>query len=629
LIENGEGYFKNNLVTLATKAKMSSDQLKQSTEAQIMAMAQCMQGWIEQHTVNSITDLAAFYKAYSEIPDNTTIDAFAKDQLLYDIYLALTRGFESNGIVVPATAMDYHLWFDENTYSLVSGDRITITDNSISNGNAVYRNNINNGSLAVTSTDYPPALWVASPNYSSRNATAITAVAVHTTQGAYSGTISWFQNTASNVSAHYVIRSSDGQVTQMVLEANKAWHIGSENPYTIGLEHEGFVAQTGWYTTAMYNSSAALVRDICTDNNINKTTCYNGASSSGTNLLSSAIKIKGHQHFPNQTHTDPGINWDWPLYYSLINPAPACAAPTTLNESYIGTAFANLNWTAVSGATGYIVSWKASTATVWNSATITNNYYTIAGLGAASSYDWKVATQCSAGTGAASVTQTFTTKASCYDAYENNNVYTAPAIYPSLNGGYVYGKICGSGDVDFFKITTTATSNINFTLATLPKNYDIETYTSTGTYLQGAYTTGTGSETLVLKSKPAGTYLFRIYGASAADNDAINDYRLSISTSAPTARIDDASAMEQLILGIQPNPAKDRAVISFTSTNTERVQIRIKDVQGTTRIQQTTNGTGGVQQITINTEALPNGIYVVQISNSKSLLLSKQLVINK
>src|SRR5262249_31697286 len=139
---------------------------------------------------------------------------------------------------------------------------------------------------------------------------------------------------------HYVVRSSDGQITQMVLEANKAWHVGSENAYTVGIEHEGYQAQNGWYTNAMYTASAALVRDICTDNGIDPlrtgywpwlgNTYYNQSSIPGA-----CTKVKGHQHYPNQTHNDPGPNWDWNYFYKLVNsPAPAATVYTTASGNF-------------------------------------------------------------------------------------------------------------------------------------------------------------------------------------------------------------------------------------------------------------------------------------------------------
>lgn len=191
------------------------------------------------------------------------------------------------------------------------------------------------------STDYGPAIWnpAASCNYNvGRGGTAISAVVIHDMEGSYAASIAWFQNCSSVVSAHYCLRSSDGQITQMVLEADKAWHVGSENGYTIGLEHEGYVAQTGWYTTAMYTSSAALVRDICASGyGINPLRTYDGPSCSGSTsscLQGSCIKIKGHQMYPNQTHTDPGPNWDWYTYYTLVNNAPTVNTVTTASGTF-------------------------------------------------------------------------------------------------------------------------------------------------------------------------------------------------------------------------------------------------------------------------------------------------------
>ncbi|MFK4089182.1 N-acetylmuramoyl-L-alanine amidase [Kribbella sp. NPDC020789] len=158
---------------------------------------------------------------------------------------------------------------------------------------------------SVDAVDYPGAIWNAacSCNYTVGRTQAITTIVIHVTQGSYAGTISWFKNSAAKVSAHYVIRSSDGQVTQMVAEKDKAWHVGTENGYTIGIEHEGYVDQPSWFTDAMYRSSAALTRNIADRRGIPKDRAH----------------IKGHSELPNQTHTDPGPNWDWTYYMQLVN----------------------------------------------------------------------------------------------------------------------------------------------------------------------------------------------------------------------------------------------------------------------------------------------------------------------
>jgi hypothetical protein len=158
---------------------------------------------------------------------------------------------------------------------------------------------------SVAAVDYPGAIWNAAStsNYRVGRTAAITTIVVHVTQGSYAGTISWFRNPSAKVSAHYVIRSSDGQVTQMVAEKDTAWHVRTENPYTIGIEHEGWVDQPSWFTDAMYRSSAALTRNIADRRGIPKDRAH----------------IKGHNEMPNNDHTDPGPNWNWTYYMQLVN----------------------------------------------------------------------------------------------------------------------------------------------------------------------------------------------------------------------------------------------------------------------------------------------------------------------
>jgi len=183
--------------------------------------------------------------------------------------------------------------------------------------------------IQVNRYDQPGVSVVAAPtcNKGSRNGTAVSAVTVHVAQGTYAGTIAWFLNCNSSVSAHYVIRSSDGQITQMVAESERAFHVGTENPYTVGIEHEGYVSNPVWFTDTLYGSSAWLVSGICGRHGIptGRTAWWPwtaGSIFNQTGRPGSCTRVKGHQHFPNQTHTDPGPHWDWERYYRRINPPP-------------------------------------------------------------------------------------------------------------------------------------------------------------------------------------------------------------------------------------------------------------------------------------------------------------------
>lgn len=158
-------------------------------------------------------------------------------------------------------------------------------------------------------TDYPDATaYPASPeNYSPAdrpNSTPVNKIVIHVAQGSWEGSISWFQNPAAKVSAHYVVRSSDGAIAQSVRESDIAWHAGhwDYNETSIGVEHEGYVDEATWFTEEMYASSARLVADIATRYNIPVDRAH----------------IIGHDEVPGTDHTDPGPHWDWNHYLELV-----------------------------------------------------------------------------------------------------------------------------------------------------------------------------------------------------------------------------------------------------------------------------------------------------------------------
>ncbi|WP_433235199.1 N-acetylmuramoyl-L-alanine amidase [Streptosporangium sp. CA-135522] len=187
----------------------------------------------------------------------------------------------------------------------------------------------------VASADYPDAAWVAasSSNYtaSSRPSSyAVDRVIIHVTQGSYAGTISWFQNPSAQVSAHYVVRSSDGAITQMVREKDIAWHAGnwSYNTRSVGIEHEGYVSDASWFTDAMYRASAALTRNICDRYGIPKDRSH----------------ILGHVEVPGADHTDPGPYWDWNKYMQYVTGGGTPSWTTTVDNATAGKFAASANW---------------------------------------------------------------------------------------------------------------------------------------------------------------------------------------------------------------------------------------------------------------------------------------------
>jgi hypothetical protein len=322
LVEDGKGVFRNNLLRVSELSGYSVSDIKKDPRINILAYAKAYSRLKENKYArisNAPEAQLELVKDLSELTNTKPTDQFAMDAQAYSVLTFLTNPEYAKQFRFPNYKVNLATVFGEANLRVLSSQKITL------NGEAVtsIEGNTYQARMAGPCYDVPGVLWVTSPNYSSRSGTAITAVTVHTMQGSYAGSISWFQNTSANASAHYMVRSSDGQITQMVCEADKAWHVGSENPYTIGIEHEGYIDNASWYTTAMYNASASIVRDVVASGyGINGLRTYNGPSCSGSSStcqLGACVKVKGHQHFPNQSHTDPGPNWNWDLYYNLIN----------------------------------------------------------------------------------------------------------------------------------------------------------------------------------------------------------------------------------------------------------------------------------------------------------------------
>ncbi|EYF04209.1 Negative regulator of beta-lactamase expression [Chondromyces apiculatus DSM 436] len=171
--------------------------------------------------------------------------------------------------------------------------------------------------------DYANSIWRASPNYNARpSGSTPRMIIIHSCEGAYSGCWGWLVNTASGVSAHYVVNESGSEISQLVRESNRAWHIGatydknlnggaeaalhgtSSNNFTVGIEHAGYASQASW-ATGVIDASAALSCDITKAHGIPRDSYH----------------IVAHGRLQPSTRVDPGPNWPWTTYLNKINTA--------------------------------------------------------------------------------------------------------------------------------------------------------------------------------------------------------------------------------------------------------------------------------------------------------------------
>ena len=330
-LRNGEYGYVNQVDAAAKALGVQAQDLVDSVELNILATAaliskQIKYSGFKKIKLEDMAEITTYMLGRNIKQKSSQVSNFIAASQFYDLLLTLDRGQDDQGVFILDKAIKWEQAFEPDMLMKLKAPVIRMnpkTDKVIAPGleiNALDETYESQSNNKAVSPDYPDADWIASPYHGTRSQ-AIGSVAIHTTQGSYAGTLNWFQNNPSSVSAHYVIRSSDGQVTQMVREYRRAHHIGVHNSATLGVEHEGFVDNPAWYTSAMYNASANLTKHFCQNHNIDCTSAYSGAAHNGVVVLSTAVTVKGHQHYSSQSHTDPGINWNWSQYYDLINGA--------------------------------------------------------------------------------------------------------------------------------------------------------------------------------------------------------------------------------------------------------------------------------------------------------------------
>ncbi|WP_242107337.1 N-acetylmuramoyl-L-alanine amidase [Luteimonas aquatica] len=285
----------------------------------------------------------AAYAGYGSGGGN--IRSYARTSFAYNVLLGAERGITERGVEIPRRKVEWNKAFPGNQLRVlrapvlnvdVDADRITPESATTAPAAAAPQATAS----ATLAGDFGEAIWnpASSSNYSTAS-NAASAVILHTTEGSYAGAIAWFQNPSAQVSAHYVIRKSDGQITQMVREYHQAWHAAYHNGYTVGIEHEGYSNDAGTWTDALVNASARLTRSICARRGVNCASAWQGPGYDYWHVVPDSVRVKGHGMLTNnENRYDPGKYFPWGRYYSLINDG---APPSTTPPLYWVDTYAN------------------------------------------------------------------------------------------------------------------------------------------------------------------------------------------------------------------------------------------------------------------------------------------------
>ncbi|HEY9166536.1 MAG TPA: Ig-like domain-containing protein [Candidatus Kryptonia bacterium] len=338
-----DNWFGHSLDSAARLVALSPDTLKSSAYENVRGAAALLAEYRDEANETTKTvgeDLSSWSSViarFSGIPQEDIAAEFAYHTLQY-----LQKGVNESGIYIPPQKVDL-----TNFPASVKAKGMWMNQKST---RAEQPESIKSGGA-----DYPGAYWNPSQNYGSRAGAPIVFVIIHDTEGSFDASVSWLLNPAAQASSHYIIRSSDGYIEQLVHESDEAWGVRCWNPITISIEHEGYVSNPSYFTEVMYESSAHLTQYLCAKYAIAEDSLHIFGHDAWTyswfNLIpfSQYTQYVGSSYATCNDHTDPGQYWNWHHYFDLIRSydttKPSVVSSTPTEGDTAVPAFANLNVT--------------------------------------------------------------------------------------------------------------------------------------------------------------------------------------------------------------------------------------------------------------------------------------------
>lgn len=249
LIEN---YRVHQINAAASLLQVTEDAIKNDAKTNIRAAAALLKYYQGNNPPNTLADWFGAMKKLNGLWDEALSNSLALR--IYD--------------VVREGSKTVSLW----------GEIINISPAGVSLPRSATEANFDSPTASrFEAVDYPNAV----PNFTTCNfnsrpmGSTIQFYFVHyVATGTYQGAVNWFKDCSSSVSAHYVVRNSDGEVSQVVAEADRAWSQGVTvyNDKGIGVEHEVLATNLSmWDSDPMLIAAANLCVNVCNRNGIPKT----------------------------------------------------------------------------------------------------------------------------------------------------------------------------------------------------------------------------------------------------------------------------------------------------------------------------------------------------------------------
>ena len=164
----------------------------------------------------------------------------------------------------------------------------------------------------------PTVIFDASPNFTAGRSATIDTIVIHTTEGTYSGAVSWLKNPSAGASAHYVIKENGTEIKQLVSDSNTSWHATYYNSRSIGIECAGFAGQASTWTQGILPALYDLVAWLCYTHNV-QAVHPGGTAGSSSAQPYTGIGLVGHFQVQPWNRSDPGAYFDWNALVTEVN----------------------------------------------------------------------------------------------------------------------------------------------------------------------------------------------------------------------------------------------------------------------------------------------------------------------
>lgn len=341
---------------------------------------------------------------------------------------------------------------------------------------------------------------------------------------------------------------------------------------------------------------------------------------------------------------------DYTVNIASAGTAACSNAPSGLNPSAVTTTSFSLNWDEVAGAVAYDVQLRTAGTSTWGSYNAASNSINITGNAPATTYEYRVRTNCSGGISSYSSIATVTTEEETAPTYcsSKGNSTADEWIQKVTLGSINHSSGNNGGYADFTNKSTNLTKGKNYSITIRPgwtSTVYREAYQVWIDYNQDGDFNDSG-ELVYSRSRTTNSSITGSFTVPSAARNGTTRMRVSMKYNAKSGacevfsygEVEDytvnfgSASREQKMAGnfkidLYPNPADIETLVQFEIPGEATdITLAVFDVRGKEVIRQQWFKTNGLIQHALNTQTFDQGIYFISIEGQGFKKVEKLII---